>query len=177
LSNGGKNNEINDALLAQAEDDAALSGYETRQFFTLAVNENDALLDTADITDVDASYEGWDASLILERPKRSGYTGYLLGDGVPENGADFGHGNSFPATPTRDDFFLRTDFLPNRLFRYNGHRWIKHEDAVRHTLTNTSSRRTLKTSFINNNNVNEINGEMVKEKQDISKVLKPRADF
>jgi len=49
-----------------------------------------------------------------------------------------------------DDFFLRTDFLPNRLFRFDGSRWIKVEDAVRTTMTNNDTRQTLKTSFINN---------------------------
>jgi hypothetical protein len=176
LSTANTSTNINDALIAQAESDTLLSGYETRQFFTLAVN-TDALLQTADITQVDASYTGWDASEVLERPKRAGYTGYLLGDGVPENGVDFGHGINFPPNPIKDDFFLRTDFLPNRLFRYNGSRWIKHEDAVRHTLTNTDSRQTLKTTFINNNTVTDIGGEQVVERQDISKALRPRADF
>lgn len=177
LSTSSKSNEINDALIAQAEDDAALSGYETQQFFTLSSQENDAVLDTVDASDIDVDWTGIDASAILSAPLRSGYTGYLLGDGVPENGAPFGHGINFPSAPTKDDFFLRTDFLPNRLFRYNGKRWVKHEDSVRHTLTNTSSRQTLKTSFINNNTISTINGEQVPEKQDLSKVLRPRADF
>jgi len=42
--------------------------------------------------------------------------------------------------------------LPNRLFRYDGKRWVKVEDAVRHTLTNTNNRQTFRTGFINNNN-------------------------
>ena len=50
----------------------------------------------------------------------------------------------------QDDFFLRTDFLPNRLFRYEANRWIKVEDAVRMTMTNDNTRKTLKTGFINN---------------------------
>jgi len=169
--------EINNKVIEQAESDAMLSGFETQQFFTLAVSNNDAELRATDMTTLDASYTGLDASAILDKPIRSGYCGYLLGDGIPENGAMFGHGISFPVTPSKDDFFLRTDFLPNRLFRYNGHRWVKHEDAVRHQITNTSSRQTLKTSFINNTKVNNIDGRQVEERQDIKKALKPRADF
>ena len=52
----------------------------------------------------------------------------------------------------QDDFFLRTDFLPNRLFRFDGARWVKVEDAVRMNMTNNDTRNTQKTGFINNNN-------------------------
>jgi hypothetical protein len=103
--------------------------------------------------------------------------GYLLGDGFPPNGYDFGHGVTFPASPYLNDYYLRTDFAPNRLFRYDGVRWIKVEDAVRHKLTNTDDRTTQKTGFINNNNVNMIGGKEVPERQALSQVLKPKADF
>lgn len=177
MSTADASQEINDKIIEQAEADVRLSGFETQQFFTLASSNNDAELRAADMTTLDASYTGMDASAILDKPIRSGYCGYLLGDGIPENGALFGHGTSFPLSPSTDDFFLRTDYLPNRLFRFNGKRWVKHEDAVRHELTNTSSRQTLKTSFINNRKTTNIDGRQVEERQDIKKALKPRADF
>ena len=34
-------------------------------------------------------------------------------------------GNEFPENPERGDLFLRTDFLPNRLFKFNGKKWIE----------------------------------------------------
>ena len=37
--------------------------------------------------------------------------------------SDFG--NQFPANPEKGDVYLRTDFLPNRLFKYNGIKWIE----------------------------------------------------
>lgn len=155
LSTANKELEINDSVLAQAEADAPQSGFETRQFYTLAVDPTNGqpLLQTVDETVLDASNETFSASEVANRAKRSGYSGYLLGDGAPPNGADFGHGIQFPAMPYEDDFFLRTDMLPNRLFRYDGARWIKVEDKVRHTLTNSNTRQTLKTSFINNTNI------------------------
>jgi hypothetical protein len=181
LSTKGKELEINDSIITQAEADTPLSGYETRQFYTLAVDPTNGnpVLTTVDdnTTPPDASTMSLDASRIHGRAVRSGYTGYLLGDGFPPNGYEFGHGITFPVNPYLNDYFLRTDFAPNRLFRYNGKQWVKVEDALRHTLTNTNNRTTQKTSFINNTNVNTINGEQVEERQALSKVLKPKADL
>ena len=155
LSTHAKELEINDIVLQQAEADAPKSGYETRQFYTLAVDQNGkTVLNTADTTSLDASYNSTNvgASNTAGIPVRTGYTGYLVGDGFPVNGYDFGHGIQFPEAPAADDFFLRTDFLPNRLFRFDGSRWIKVEDAVRMGMTNDDSRQTQKTGFINNTN-------------------------
>ncbi len=66
--------------------------------------------------------------------------------------------------------------LPNRLFRYDGTRWIKIEDKVRMTMTNTDDRNTQRFSFINNTNVNEIDGEIVEERQSLSKALRAKSD-
>jgi hypothetical protein len=182
ISTNAKNLQINDAILSQAEANTPKSGYETQQFYTLAVDQTtgNTLLTTVDNTEVNVSQENSnspDASSIHPRPQRSGYTGYLLGDGIPDNGVEFGHGIAFPTTAQDGDFFLRTDFFPNRLFRFNGATWVKKEDAVRHTLTNTDSRSTLRTSFINNTNSTVINNEVVEERQSLSKALKPKADF
>lgn len=152
LSTRAKELQINDAILQQAEADAPLSGYETRQFYTLAVDPTTGqpTLQTADETELDASNISYNSSDTANRPVRTGYTGYLVGDGFPSNGYDFGHGIQFPPNPGKDDFFLRTDFMPNRLFRFDGVRWVKTEDAVRMTMTNNDQRQTLKTSFVNN---------------------------
>jgi hypothetical protein len=178
LSTANKNLEINDAIIAQAEADAPRSGYDTRTFYTLALDDQGKpALTTADITGEDASTTVLDTSRIHERPERAGYTGYLLGDGIPENGVDFGHGIIFPTNSREGDYFLRTDFMPNRLFRFNGARWVKREDDIRMTMTNTDSRNTLRTSFTNNTNTNTIDGEQVSERQSLSKALRPRADL
>ena len=110
------------------------------------------LLSTTDADNIDASNaSNIRASTQDGVPERTGYTGYLVGDGFPVNGLDFGFGIQFPAVAMKDDFFLRTDFLPNRLFRFDGLRWVKVEDAVRMNMTNNDSRNTQKTDFINNN--------------------------
>lgn len=179
LSTKGQELQINNAILDQAEADAPASGYETRQFFTLAIDQETGLpvIETADQMDVDASNTRLDAGRIYGRAIRPGFTGHLTGDGFPPNGYDFGHGTSFPSNAYLNDYFLRTDFMPNRLFRFDGQRWVKSEDAVRHTLTNTNNRNTHRLGFINNETVNTINGEQIVERQALSKVLKPKADL
>jgi len=178
VSTQNKALEINDAIIAEAEANTPKSGYESRQLYTLAVDEEgNPALKTADETDIDVSSMSMDASRIMERPLRTGYTGYLMGDGVPDNGVQFGFGTSFPQGAVEGDYFLRTDYRPNRLFRYSGKRWVKREDNIRHTLTNTDTRSTLKTSFINNTVVTDMGGDMVDERQPISKALKPKADL
>ena len=152
LSTHNRELEINDKIIAQAEADAPKSGYETQHFYTLAVdNTGKTVLETVDQIDLDASNSSnVTAGAVTGVPLRSGYTGYLLGDGAPVNGYAFGHGIQFPEAPADDDFFLRTDFLPSRLFKYDGARWVKIEDNVRMNMTNNDTRQTLKTGFINN---------------------------
>jgi hypothetical protein len=155
--------DINNAVVAEAETDAPLSGYETSQYYTLATDPltGRSLLNTVDDTiDNIADIDGR-ASDINAPPIRDGYKGYLIDDGLPPNGnfasdAQFGFGIQFPAGPIKGDTFLRTDYLPNRMFLYDGSRWVKQEDNVRMTMTNTDTRQTLKTSFINNTEVSGI---------------------
>ena len=73
-------------------------------------------------------------------------------------------------------YFLRTDYLPNRLFRYDGARWVKIEDSVRITMSNTDTRANWKTKFINESDTTTINGLTVEQRQSLSDALKPKAD-
>ena len=36
-----------------------------------------------------------------------------------------GFGTKFPANPQKGDMFLRVDMLPNKLFKWNGQKWIE----------------------------------------------------
>jgi hypothetical protein len=169
--------QINNAVLAQAEADAPKSGYDTTNLYTIAKDEDgNVALKTTDITDIDVSSQELLADRITETPTRSEYNGYLVGDGIPPNGEAFGHGPGFPTSSTEGDYWLRTDFMPNRLFRQDGSRWVKQEDAVRMTMTNTDTRATQKGTFVNNSTQNTIGGETVVERQPLSKTLKPKAD-
>ena len=177
LSNYNKQVEINDAVVKQAEADAAKSGYDTTNLFTLEVDESGKVdIVTTDTAELDASTQNELADRVMQTPKREGYDGYLLGDGIAPNGEAFGHGISFPTAQVEGDYFLRTDMLPNRLFRYDGRRWIKIEDSVRMDMTQTNARSTQKSSFVNNTKTDNIGGEVVQERQSLSKALKPKAD-
>lgn len=177
LSSYEKEMQINNAVVNQAEADARASGFETSHFFTLALKDNGEVdLVTADLSTLDASTANELADRVMQTPAREGFDGYLIGDGIPPNGEAFGHGISFPDGSIKGDYFLRTDMMPNRLFRYDGQRWTKIEDNVRMTLTNTDTRKTQKTSFINNSNTDIIAGETVQERQSLSKALKARSD-
>ena len=138
-------------------------------------DDGSVALQTADDTDIEASNLNISADEVANRPEREGYTGYLVGSGdAAPNGAPFGFGIQFPSTNVDGDYFLRTDFLPNRMFRYDGTRWVKVQDDIRMSLSNTLERQTYKTSFINNTKSSQIDGETVEERQSLSKALRPR---
>lgn len=168
LSTYDKEMQINNAVVAQAEADAPKAGYDTSHYYSLQLdkNGNTELVDT----------DGDNIPDTMQSAVKSGYNGYLLGDGIPTNGEAFGHGISFPSNTTTGDFFLRTDFSPNRLFRFDGARWVKQEDNVRMTLTGTNTRTHQKGTFVNNTTTNTIAGESVTERQSLSKALRPKAD-
>jgi hypothetical protein len=158
--------QINDAVVAQAETDAGKSGYDTAHYYSLSTNSDGSVdLETAQ-TDANGN--------TAARPARSGYNGYLLGTTDAPNGAEFGMGISFPLESQAGDYFLRTDFLPKRLFRYNGSSWTKMQDGVRVNMSQTDTRNTQKTSFINNTNSSNIAGETINERQSLSKALRPK---
>ena len=189
ISTYNQNIAVNDAIIAQAEADAPLSGYDTKQLYVVPQNPDGtvAIEDTTNV-DVDASSEthSLDASYILKSPEKDFYVGYLTGDGKPPNGAPYSFGITFPTAAIEGQFHLRTDYFPNRLFRYSGHTWIMYEQDVRMTLTNkpkdgvaadnSVTRQTQRTGFINNNTTATIAGKVVPERQALSKILKPRAD-
>lgn len=171
LSSYNKDMMINDAIVTQAELDNPQSGYNTKHFYTLAVDEKGRpALEQGGVISEDSTRPEY------RTPVKDGYSGYLLGDGVPPNGSPYGFGIQFPASPEVGDFFLRVDYQPNRLFRYDGRRWVKYEDKVRHQITNTDLRNRQKYNFINNDTVSNISGEQVVERQSLSQALKPKAD-
>ena len=186
ISTAERNLEINQQIIEQALTDVGKSGYDTDHFFVIPKDENN-LVEIQDVSNIDddVSTIELDASLVLSSPDKDYYLGYLRGDSIPPNGAPYGFGISFPSTPVKGQFYLRTDYLPNRLFRYDGRHWIKFEDNVRMTVNTQGStqtedadkiRQTQKSTFINNVNTATIAGEVVTERQSLSKALRPRAD-
>lgn len=151
LSSYNKYVDINDAVVAQSEAEIPVSGYDTSSIYHRSQDSN-----TPDFA----------------------VNGYLTGMGVPPNGLPTTSGITFPNNPTEGQYHLRTDYLPNRLFRFDGTRWTKIEDEVRTNITNNSTDNlTQRNSFITNDRTfTDVRGNTQPEKQNLNDILKPRAD-
>jgi len=160
LSTYDREMQINEAVIAEAEADAPKSGYETSHYYSVQVNSTE--------TGSDVEIVQTDDGAVSAPPAKSGYSGYLVSDinnddGTYINGASFGHGIKFPDSPGAGDYFLRTDFLPKRMFRYDGSKWVKVQDDVRMTMTNSSERMHQKGTFINNVNNYVYNEKVIED--------------
>ena len=191
MSTYEKEMQITQAVLNQAEADVPESGYDTTKLYTLQRDETGKTeLVTADTTLDDATIDSITSDTVYQSAEANGYKGYIVGDGIPPNGAPFTQGIAFPLGASEGQFHLRTDYKPTRLFRYAKGRWSKVEDDVRTNITHLGTsdtaagatfagkqeKETQKTSFINNTNEQVINGKVIKEKQSLSKALRPKAD-
>lgn len=160
--------QITNAIIDEATQNTQKSGYDTSHFYTVQVDENG-------ITEVTTTQD--DNGLAeMQNPDRPGYQGYLVGGTVAPNGATFGHGIQFPNSPENGDYFLRTDFLPNRLFKFANDRWNKVQDVVRAELYGSDNANTQRGGFINNTNTSTVAGETFNERQSLSDALRPKAD-
>jgi hypothetical protein len=176
MSTFNREKTISDQVLAQAEADAPKAGFNYKQYYVAPIDERGNIrTDNVNTTERISSDKPINA--MIDTPAASHYGFYLDGDGVAPNGHPAGFGISFPnANVNKGDYFLRTDYLPNRLFRYDGNRWVKIEDSVRITTTNTDTRSTQKTGFANTSGTTTINGLTVNQRQSLENALKPKAD-
>jgi hypothetical protein len=173
-----KDYEINDAILAQADAEVPLSGYDNQTFYiepTTPTGEpaNPTSLTADETITVDGSQSGMSVS-----PSGEGYAeGYLTGGGVAPNGLPVTPAVNFPPNPVAGAYVLRLDYKPNRLFRYDGVRWVKVDDKVRTNLNNGPTNKTLRSSFVNNTaTVNTKDLGNIPSRQSLSEILRPRAD-
>lgn len=106
-------------------------------------------------------------------PRSFGYSfGYLTGTNQAPNGLPTGAGISFPQNPQVGDYFLRTDYLPQLLYRWDGKLWIRISSNVRTETGFTSNDLSQTSSFINNSNVTVLtNGTTVPQSQPLSSIL------
>ena len=161
LGTGAKNLQINDAIIAQAEAEVALSGYDTTPLFVLPTDDLGVPVNPDNNT-----------------PRANGWTdGYLTGDGIPPNGFEVIPSVQFPVNPSDGDFCLRLDYQPNRLFRYTSGRWVKVEDSVRTQLTPGIENQSQRSRFVNNPDVvaTSDRGDLP-SRQSLSQALRPKAD-
>ena len=172
---------LNEAIITQAEIDVPKSGYNTAPFYITPTTEDSKIplpdpitVDTTEITadQLDPTADAGVSSPITKAK------GYLVGDGLAPNSLVTGAGIAFPTTPAQGDYFLRLDYLPNRLFRFDGQFWRKIEDNVRTNITpGAPDNLTARNSYVNNTNTyTDARGVVHNERQNITAALTPKAD-
>ena len=168
LSTYEREMNITTGVIQEATEETQKSGYDISHYFSVSVDDN-GIVELTETKDVDGLSE-------MAPPDRAGYKGYIIGDSISPNGEAFGFGVQFPAEPETNDYFLRTDFLPNRLFQFRNNKWNKIYDVKRAFVYGADETNTQRGTFINNTNTNNIGGEVTEERQSISQALKPKAD-
>jgi hypothetical protein len=108
-------------------------------------------------------------------PRSFGYSaGYLTGNGQAPNGLPTGAGISFPQNPQVGDYFLRIDYSPQVLFRWDGVLWVRISEKVRTGtgFSQDANNQSLLSGFINNTNTTTLtNGNTVPQSQALSSIL------
>jgi len=114
-------------------------------------------------------------------PRTFGYsTGYMTGSGAPPNGIETtGAGISFPPNPQVGDYYLRIDYVPQILYRWDGNMWIRISENIRTDTGFTAADQSLLSGFINDSNKIYLNsqGGLVPEAQPLSSILQPKPDI
>ena len=117
--------------------------------------------------------------IVRASPRDFGYSaGYLSGDGQAPNGYPTGSGISFPQNPQVGDYFLRIDYLPQLLFRWDGVLWVRISENVRTDTGFTADDKSLLSGFINNDNEIYLQQEQkfVPQAQGLSTILRLSPD-
>lgn len=112
-------------------------------------------------------------------PRSFGYsTGYLDGTTEAPNGFPTGAGIAFPQNPQVGDYFLRIDYFPQILYRWDGVLWVRISSNVRTETGFTINDTSQLSGFINNQGqiYLEQTGNVVPEAQPLSQILKLKPD-
>lgn len=122
-------------------------------------------------------------------PRSFGYSaGYMTGDGTAPNGFPLGNmgldgvsvsgaGISFPVNPQVGDYFLRIDYFPQILYRWDGRVWIRISTNVRTDTGFTEQDQSLLSGFINDTAQTKLtDGTYIPERQPLSSVLALKPD-
>jgi hypothetical protein len=168
---------INDAILAQAQQDVPLSGYDNVKFYILPTEGGEPASYGANTTTDGLSTSSSEPALNVT-PTGFGYVdGYLTGNTNAPNGLPVTPGVQFPPHPANGDYCLRLDYFPNRLFRFNGHAWLAISDNVRTDLDYAAQALTQRASFVNNTyTVPTTDIGDIPSRQSLSKILEIQPD-
>jgi hypothetical protein len=78
--------------------------------------------------------------------------------------SDAGFGTKFPVNPKKGDLFLRVDMLPNKLYKWNGQKWIE-------VAKSTTDRYAYEEEYIK-----YITGKIITGEYDIDDLSKPEQE-
>jgi hypothetical protein len=122
-------------------------------------------------------------------PRSFGYSaGYMTGDGTAPNGFSTGilgldsasvsgAGISFPVNPQVGDYFLRIDYFPQLLYRWDGRVWVRVSSNVRTDTGFTEQDQSLLSGFINDTAQTKLtNGTFIPQRQALSTALTLQPD-
>jgi hypothetical protein len=111
-------------------------------------------------------------------PRSFGYVaGYNSGDGTAPNGEPVRSGTSFPANPLDGDYFLRIDYLPQKLYRFSGSSWVEISRNVRTATGFTIDDESQLSTFINNTaTITTTSGLTLPSRQSLSQALRITPD-
>lgn len=100
--------------------------------------------------------------------------GVVIQDNTYNHGETIASGTTFPSAANEGEYFIRTDFSPNRMFVRRGSKWNRSYDNV---TDKTWVDRTYNASdYITENAKSMVNDEEFNRKQAISDVILPRPD-
>ena len=119
--------------------------------------------------DCDPSYQ----FIARSSPRSFGYsTGYLDGTAEAPNGFPTGAGISFPQNPQVGDYYLRIDYFPQILYRWNGRLWVRISTNVRTETGFTQLDQSQLSGFINDISETKLtDGTYVPQRQALSTIL------
>ena len=112
-------------------------------------------------------------------PRSFGYsTGYLDGTTEAPNGSPTGTGIAFPQNPQVGDYFLRIDYFPNILYRWDGQIWVRISTNVRTDTGFGADDKSQLSGFINNENQIYLQQQqqLVPQAQPLSSILQISPD-
>ena len=112
-------------------------------------------------------------------PRSFGYeTAYMSGDGTAPNGYPSGAGIAFPQNPQVGDYFLRIDYMPQILYRWDGQLWIRISKNVRTDTGMTADDKSQISTFVNNEGViyNNNTETVIPSAQPLSSILQLAPD-
>ena len=180
ISTLDKLNQINDAIIQQAVIDVPLSGTDTDTLYIEPILPDGSPGDpTGLFADNTQLFVSSTQTLTDSDPTTPATTvrAYLSGDTNAPNGFPVTASTSFPTSPSVGDYVLRTDYVPNRLFRFDGTRWTKIDDNIRADLTPGANNKTQRSIFVNDSTTFVDNeGKTQPTRQSLSKALTLKAD-